>query len=206
MENNNNFYVGPTHHRHNSDITGLFKNVTVNPKKLDNKDEKFNIKIYNTKIKSKAQASQKKIIREVFSPPIKQKKRRNQASYDATSNYGSSNTTQGSPETRNFTPNIGALKSFDHSAQRNYTSEGSGHRNVPIESLNLQRVNGFQKPVSHKSISSNMINVPENMQFVYITPYEYNRRRSDLLGAHNQNVYKIPSQRVLLDNTDYSLD
>lgn len=56
------------------------------------------------------------------------------------------------------------------------------------------------------SIDQNVIKVPSNSNLVYITPYEYNKRKADSTNFNNLNVFKIPSQRVLIDNTDYTLD
>lgn len=172
--------------------------MSVNPKeKLDGKKEKIVIKIPH---KNRSQISQKKIIREVFSPPIKQKKRRNQ-DVNNSFQYGDRG---GSLEARNFTPNIGALKSFDTAEQnypmnRNFSSDGTSGRNQQKDTSNTQRPIRANQPVIHNQVMGDMVKIPLNNQFVYITPYEYNRRKSDL--TINQNVFKIPSQRILIDNS-----
>lgn len=84
--------------------------------------------------KRKYLASQKMIIREVFSPPVKNKKRRHKPSYDGKSNYG---TAEISSHSRNNTPNIGAMKSFDYVKSRNFTSEGSAGRSVPQNNVSI---------------------------------------------------------------------
>ena len=81
---------------------------------------------------------------------IKAKSRRQKISYETSSNYDVSNdtTTQATPDTRNYTPNILDLKSFEPKAAAcNYTSEKAGYR--PMEShINLSKVNDFQRPNS----------------------------------------------------------
>mmetsp|Transcript_1433 Transcript_1433/g.1564 ORF Transcript_1433/g.1564 Transcript_1433/m.1564 type:complete len:88 (-) Transcript_1433:369-632(-) len=81
-QNLTNFNMGEGHHRHHSDITGLYSKGLSNLEKLPMEEE------YEAKRRKRKQIrSKNKIIREIFSPP-KNKKRRNQLSYDEESNYG----------------------------------------------------------------------------------------------------------------------
>lgn len=69
-----NFYSGSNHHRHHSELSGMLSNNTsANMSKAEPKSEKVNLKFGNSSRKRKYLLSQKKIIREVFSPPIKNK-------------------------------------------------------------------------------------------------------------------------------------
>lgn len=188
---NNQLYVKPNHQRHHSDLNGLYSAVNVNSKK-------------------KALNSQKRIIREVFSPPSKTK-RQTKMSYDNFSHYDHTNRTD-PYEARNFTPNVGVIKSFKHPeihpSQRNLTSDGTSvrfHYNTN-EIGSIQSGSGMYKPASYKSITSNnTASIPSNHRFVYITPNEYNKRKLDLMGGQQPCVFKIPSQRVLLDQTNTNL-
>ena len=69
-----NSYVNFSHHRHHSDITGMYNsNTTNNIAKLEPRSEKVSIKFGINNLQRKFLSSQKKIIREVFSPPVKNK-------------------------------------------------------------------------------------------------------------------------------------
>jgi hypothetical protein len=188
---NKQLYVKPNHQRHRSDLGGLYSFVSVNSKR-------------------KSLKNQKRIIREVFSPPSKTK-RKTQISYDVSSRYNHMERTD-PYEARNFTPNVGVIKSFKHPeihpSQRNLTSDGNSvrfHYNTN-DVGSIQSGPGMYKPASYKSIiSSNTASIPSKHQFVYITSNEYSNRKADLMGGQHPGVFKIPSQRVLLDHTNSNL-
>lgn len=124
-------------------MSALYQNVTVDPERHINA-----IKVP----KGKQLSSQRKIIREVFSPPIKKKKRRNNASRDHGATFSIRNM---SPETRNYTPNVDPAKSFgenedSYPMHRIFTSDGISGRNF-------------------KSNQNSFSKVPGNARFAYFT-------------------------------------
>lgn len=206
------YYASIGHQRHHSDLVGMYSDMIVNHK--DNSFERTSTKPSTKKSgRNRPIVSQKKIIREVFSPPAK-KRRVNKSSYDDTPTYGSQRNTNGSFEGRNYTPNTEALNSFDnprnnYPIHRNFTSDGA-NRNINNQLSNVQNVSSGQwRPGIRHNFTNNSIKMQPNMKFVYLTPYEYHRRKSDAASDSQfsaGNVFKIPSQRVLIENTDYTLD
>jgi len=110
-----------------------------------------------------------------------------------------------SPDTRNYTPNIINLKSFEANSERNFTSDSHSFKN-PIS----QNHGRFAKPIDfHKHVLQKCdnkvtIKVPNHTRLVYITPYDYNKNKGNKININNPNVFKIPSQRVLVENSAFN--
>ena len=141
-----------------------------------------------------------------FHLQLKINKRKQQPSYDEVTNYGGTNdSTNVSAEARNYTPNVIALKSFDNSSNRNMTTDGVSDRSSYFNWRgSFATSNGNQKPMSHQYINNSITKVPNHMRFVYITPYQYNKQHR--FEREGINVFKIPSQKVLIENTEFSLE
>lgn len=206
-EDTKHSYVNINHQRHHSDITAMYNsNATANMAKLEPRSEKVSIKFGINNLQRKFLSSQKKIIREVFSPPVKNKKKRQQPSYDEATNYGgASDSTNISTDARNYTPNVIALKSFDNSSNRNMTTDGTSDRSTYFNWRgSFTNSNWIQKPISHQYLNNSIVKVPNHTRFVYITPYQYNKQHR--FEREGKNVFKIPSQKVLIENTGFSLE
>ena len=83
--------------------------------------------------------------------------------------------------------------------------------NNNMNNLNYQNIGNFIKP-SHvqkriipRNDGRNMIKVPNSQQFVYITPDQFSRK-NHINNLNTRNVFKIPSQRVLIENINFNFE
>lgn len=182
------------HHRHHSDVTGMYsQDMNFSSRNPFEEESKNRIK--------KQLSSKHQIIREIFSPPAKVRRRRQKVSYDSEANYGHDFMDERSFDDRNYTPGLGLNsslkgKELENSQPRNYTSEGGTvrtHFNTSeadtIQSLpGIHRIGGYDSIQAEENLAKN------KLKLVHITPNEYNKRMNDIMGGKHHNVFKIPSQ------------
>ncbi|CAI2362961.1 unnamed protein product [Moneuplotes crassus] len=168
------------HHRHHSDVTGMYSQgmdfSTKNPFEVENK----------SRIK-KQLSNKQQIIREVFSPPSKVRRRRQKVSYDSEANYGHDFTDERSFDERNYTPGLNLNGSFKEKDReifpRNYTSEGGTVRTRfnTSETDTIQSLPGIHRQDGYDILQDHVDTMTSNkLKLVHITPNEYKKRMKDI--------------------------
>lgn len=187
------------HHRHHSDVTGMYSQaLNISSRNPFQEENKFRVK--------KQLSSKNAIIREIFSPPSKVRRRRQKVSYDSEANYGHDSVEERSFDQRRYASGLGINSPFKHheienTQPRNYTSEGGTVRanfttsdTETIHSLPVIQRKGAYETLGENSTPSSS----KKLRLVHITPNEYNKRMNDIMGIKNHNVFKIPSQKMIL--------
>ena len=184
------------HKRNSSNITELINSNTIeHDSNFNTKEMKLSANLWINSKRRQSRSSQKKIIREVFSFPIRIKRSKQQTMHKNGSNCSSS---------------YNATKFIDNqNDQFTNAIEHNSYLNIRNRNLNSAIDNLVMSSSSKDSLSSRKVSQPYFSQYwnkdqndwklIYITPHKFNIQSK--MNQKGENVFKIPSQRVISSNT-----